>query len=176
VTPVVPHQPTIFGGPSHRCPSTCQRQRQPRPSRTSITVPIDFLFLGFRHYFCCLSEHRAAAAPAALDGRRQGGGARVSGEVKRGKAGRLPCSVSMAQSEPESRLRNWHGSRSPAVQQSRPCPAPRHLHHSATAPVALLEARCTDTVTIGPKRDVGIGIGPVNGLAADTVCPGRQMQ
>ncbi|PMD57023.1 uncharacterized protein K444DRAFT_44285 [Hyaloscypha bicolor E] len=57
------------------------------------------------------------------------------------------------------------------LQESRStgtCPAPRQRHHSATLPVPLeLEARCTDTGTIGPKRDVGIGIGPVNGLAAD---------
>jgi hypothetical protein len=48
------------------------------------------------------------------------------------------------------------------------CPPLRQLHHSATLPVALLEARCTDTVTIGPKGDVGIGIVPANGLAAET--------
>ncbi|KAH8793624.1 hypothetical protein F5882DRAFT_484591 [Hyaloscypha sp. PMI_1271] len=59
----------------------------------------------------------------------------------------------------------------PGVQQSSSpgtCPAPRQLHHSATLPVALLEARCTDTVTIGPKGDIGIGIVPANGLAAET--------
>jgi hypothetical protein len=150
VTAAVPHQPTVFGGPSHSCPSTCQRQRQrqPRASRTSMTDRSSLPSRSVTSYY--LSEHHADAAPAALDGRRQGGGGRVGGSEAWKN-----CSFACSLTAHESRFPNWHGSRSPGVRSTGTCPTPRQLHHSATLP-APLEAPGSrlDALTLaqlGPK-------------------------
>lgn len=90
----------------------------------------------------------------------------MSGGVKRGKIARLHAHCSR---KPPPQLAWLQESRSTEYRHLPNTPATAPLSNIAGLPRgSRLEARCTDTGTIGPKRDVGIGIGPVNGLAADT--------
>jgi hypothetical protein len=81
----------------------------------------------------------------------------------------LVCMLTHCSRKPPPQLAWLQESRSTEYRHLPNTPATAPLSNIAGPPRgSRLEARCTDTGTIGPKRDVGIGIGPVNGLAADT--------